>query len=218
MLKLVAFDGDGVAFNSMGSYAEKFSQVLFEKDNIPREESVTYYMKSAGIDISDQFKYMLSTKGKDDENIVKDRVTYFLELLENEVPLLFDDFVPALKSIQDYPMVMASGTRQEVLDKRIEKYNLKDYIGAWVGRSENYNKKKYLSDLSKRPNFKLIFVGDGLKDMELVGELNGQLEMPRVVGIGVIRGDIFTEEEMKNAGASYVIRDLRKLKPIVVSI
>lgn len=212
----IVTDADGVLFKSMHFYTEVFSQALFELSSIPIEDSKSYFLRSSGIDLTDQISHMLSAHNKPLDG-VKQVEEYFWDRLRKETPPLYDDVLDALKSLkrEGYVIDVVSGTLHDILESRVEDYGLKEFLHNWVGKSEYNSKKAYLEFLDKDrekllgEGGRIYFVGDGLEDMKLARSF-------RMVGIGIIREDsLFDSSEMKKAGAMEVIRSLRDLEGVV---
>jgi len=58
-LGLLIFDMDGTLIDSMELHAQVFSQILYERFDIPVEVSKTEYLKTAGKPLDEQFKHVI---------------------------------------------------------------------------------------------------------------------------------------------------------------
>lgn len=218
MALVIVFDLDGTLFDSMDGYTVTFAEQLFEEYEIPREHSMNFYRKSAGMELADQFAQMLSKYSdapvSSMDARVKKLMREFWDIQKKNTPPLFDDVVPALEGLGNFRKYVASGTSQEIVEARIKNYGLEKYFMNWVGYSAHNNKRTYLEFLSNPKNGiverrdHLYFVGDGLSDMRLAKEL-------KVNGIGLVRGGAFSPQEMREAGADKVVTSLLDVKDTI---
>lgn len=217
MEHVVIWDGDGVVFDSMPSYTRTFSGVLYDKYGISKEESSRYFLRSAGIELSQQFEQVLYFNSKDinDKNFLIDE---FWNRQKNEMPGIFPDAIPAMGYLSADSrityMTMASGTKQDVLEDRLHKLGLEKYIKSPIGNSVSDNKWSYvarLAEASRAQKYKIAFVGDAENDMIMTSKLG-------VPGIIIARDKGVDAQQMLDAGASKVIGDLRELKDVLFSI
>lgn len=217
--KMLLWDLDGVVSNSMYVYGDTFSRVLNELGGVSRSVSNRFYMHNAGMELEKQFLYMAPKDYfTDDERemFAKRCVDEFWNGLKKyKTPEPFQDFMDVSKRLGRYLNVIASGTRQDVLEHRLAKYGLDGFFKEVVGYSENMSKGKYLEQVGERVHRgdfdKVLTIGDGRFDMRRARELN-------FVGIGVIRDNGPTEKDMVDEGAEFTVRDLNDVEPIAKAI
>jgi phosphoglycolate phosphatase-like HAD superfamily hydrolase len=191
----------------MPLYTRTFSSILAGY-NVPPEISREKYLESAGIDLEEQFKFFVP------EATAKKYVEKFWKTLGNKTPNIFSDVIDTLEVLDGGYMTIASGTRQEVLNNRVQYHGLEKYFSEWVGRGEKRNKKDYLNFLAGEipSKFdKIFFIGDGKKDMNVARDL-------KMIGIAIVRNHEASEAEMRDEGASFVVRKLYDVPVIVNSI
>lgn len=206
---MIVTDVDGTVMDAMPSYTEAFSSILL-KLGIPKKLSEEYFSRSAGTELKVQFEQILNTAGKPhDDRLVKSLMEEFWESQKNISPKVYDDVIPALSRLKGYEIHMASGTRHDVLDSRIKKAGLDKYLKKWVGWSTNQSKRDHLKSLSRKT---VIYIGDGVSDMEAAKEFS-------LIGVGIVReGSKFSEKDLKEAGAAFVVADFKEFEGVVKAI
>jgi len=208
----IVMDVDGTILDAMPSYNETFSSILLEHCKLPKDQAVTYYTRNAGMELFDQFKEILQKNGEPhDDNIIMDLIDKFWGAEEKSIPRVYDDVIPTFEMLKDYDIHIASGTRSDVLNSRMGKSDIQKYIKKLVGWSPDYTKRLHFEHLSKVKE-RVVYVGDAIEDMKMAKNFG-------MVGVGIVReGGWFSRKELEEAGADYVIDDLRKLKDIADSV
>lgn len=206
---IIVTDVDGTVMDAMHSYTEAFSSILL-KLGIPKKLSEEYFSRSAGTELKSQFEQILkASKNAYDDPSVKSLMDKFWETQKNISPKIYQDVIPSLSRLKGYEIHMVSGTRHDVLDDRIKKAGMDKYLRKWVGWSDKYSKRDHLKSLSGKT---VIYIGDGVSDMEMAKEFS-------LIGVGIVReGSKFSKKDLKEAGAAFVVSGFKEFMDIVKEI
>ncbi|MBI4162948.1 MAG: HAD family hydrolase [Candidatus Aenigmarchaeota archaeon] len=214
-ISIVVFDADGTIFDSMPFYTKLFSSMLNAAYGIPLAESSAYYNSSAGMLLNKQFEAIL-TMYKKPTDAIQNLVDEFFKKASKKIPDIFEDVKSSLKALSDYTIFISTGTRQDMLDKRIKRHKLNAYVEKWFGVNGFKGKEDHFNEISKIYNFSgkefrksVVFVGDGASDMKLARKLG-------ILGIG--RTGTVDAKSLKMAGARYTVNSLSEVKEILESI
>ena len=207
-IKIIIIDADGTIFDSMPGYAKIFSDLLFERYNIPKKESNHFLISTAGTAIEQQIQQMLEKYNFKNENIMK-LGHEFYELARNENLKFFPDVIPALKKLKGFRKFLSSGNQQDLLNMRVKQYNLKNYFEEWLGFGKNYGKSEHIEYLIKKLNLTkeefakmTIYVADASTDMKIAKSYN-------ITSFGRI--GTLTKKELLEAGASFAVKDFDEI-------
>ncbi len=211
-VSVIVFDADGTIFDSMPLYTKIFSSILNINYGIPVTESSVYYTSSAGMILNKQFEAML-IKYKKPLGEIQSLVDEFFKKAARKIPNIFQDVKPSMKDMSNYKIIISTGTRQDILDKRIKHHDLNAYIDRWFGVNGFKGKEEHFNEISKIYNFSdkrfrkgVVFVGDGKSDMKFARSLG-------ILGIG--RVGTTDAESLRKAGAKYTVNSLLEVKGLL---
>ena len=213
-ISIVVFDADGTIFDSMPLYTELFSSILEKEYQIPVADSSSYYTSSAGMPLNKQLEAIL-VKHRKPLDMIQHMADEFFNNAAKKIPDVFPDVMSALKELSDYKIIISTGTRQDILDKRVKCHKLNKYLDKWFGingfkrKEDHFNEiKKLYSTSEKGFRESVAFVGDGKPDMELAQKFG-------IIGIGRI--GTTDARGLKKAGARYTVNTLLEIKGILKS-
>jgi len=216
---IIIFDLDGTLVNSMPAHAKAFGEVL-RAFSIPEQASQNDYYFTAGQPIDRQFKHTLSLFGSPFSAAdIKELSHQFLDILRRSQFELFPSTaaVVAQLSRAGYRLAISSGSSPDNVAEKLRHAALRGYFTVVLGSDyengillkgaehfEQIKKKLNVSDAYFIEN--TLAVGDGPHDMEIAREA-------KVRAVGIARNN--NEQELRQAGAHYLIYDLDGLLDIL---
>jgi phosphoglycolate phosphatase-like HAD superfamily hydrolase len=211
IVKYLITDVDGTLFENESLYEEIFSNLLFKKCKIPKEESISYYRNSNGMPVDRQFKEMLCKFGKE-TGLVDELVKEFFQEADNFLPPLIPGVKRTLALLKRKSILIfaSSGNKSDILDSRFKKRRIFKYFTMILGSEVIPKSPVHIEIFSRcakisRTEFVkyALYVGDGPTDMKIAKECG-------IKAIGIANG--LMEETLRDAGADIIISSFSKLK------
>lgn len=216
MKKYILFDLDGTVTDSMIGIT-KSVQYALRKFNI-EVENLNDLCKFIGPPLKDSF---MNFYGFNEEDALK-AITFFREyfsvngLYENTVYENFEDMLIALKE-QNKSLIIATSKATVFAEKILEHFNLKKYFDFIAGSNlDNTRTKKAdvisyaLEQQGLTETSEMIMIGD--REHDVIGAKALGIE-----SIGVLHG-YGSYEELSNSGATYIVKDVKELKSLLMSL
>lgn len=219
---MITFDANGTLFKSRENSKSAFISTLADRCGIDRTESEFYYNFGTSSDYSFLFEDFAKTYGNEYASLKKFKPEELAEIAWDyqrsmPVPGLYEDAREALDSVGSHTLYVVSRSPQDVLDGRVIENGLEDIfpvnrrLGSDSQRSDRYG---WLKNISSAPFDRKFFVGDEYGDMRIARELG-------MGGVAIMRPYEWNNRDpkmMEDAGADYVLGDLRELKNIAQRI
>ena len=228
MMGIIIFDLDGTLVNSMPAHAKVFSEVLLAF-SIPEQASQRDYYFTAGQPLDQQFKHTLSLFGSTlPEADVKELSHQFLDILRRSQFELFPSTAAVVAQLSQagYRLAISSGSSPDNVAAKLRHAALRDYFTVVLGSdyvnhtlikgAEHFEQiKKQLRVPEAYFIENTLAVGDGPHDMEIARGAG-----LRAVGVARTLGNHpgsqnNNEQELRQAGANYLIYDLDGLLDIL---
>lgn len=216
MKKYILFDLDGTVTDPMIGIT-KSVQYALRKFNI-EVENLNDLCKFIGPPLKDSF---MNFYGFNEEDALK-AITFFREyfsvngLYENTVYENFEDMLIALKE-QNKSLIIATSKPTVFAEKILEHFNLKKYFDFIAGSNlDNTRTKKAdvisyaLEQQGLTETSEMIMIGD--REHDVIGAKTLGIE-----SIGVLHG-YGSYEELSNSGATYIVKDVKELKSLLMSL
>lgn len=216
MKKYILFDLDGTVTDPMIGIT-KSVQYALRKFNI-EVENLNDLCKFIGPPLKDSF---MNFYGFNEEDALK-AITFFREyfsvngLYENTVYENFEDMLIALKE-QNKSLIIATSKPTVFAEKILEHFNLKKYFDFIAGSNlDNTRTKKAdvisyaLEQQGLTETSEIIMIGD--REHDVIGAKALGIE-----SIGVLHG-YGSYEELSNSGATYIVKDVKELKSLLMSL
>ena len=216
MKKYILFDLDGTVTDPMIGIT-KSVQYALRKFNI-EVENLNDLCKFIGPPLKDSF---MNFYGFNEEDALK-AITFYREyfsvtgLYENVVYENFEDILIALKE-QNKSLIIATSKPTVFAEKILEHFNLKKYFDFIAGSNlDNTRTKKAdvisyaLEQQGLTETSEMIMIGD--REHDIIGAKTLGIE-----SIGVLHG-YGSYEELSNSGANYIVKDVKELKSLLMSL
>ena len=216
MKKYILFDLDGTVTDPMIGIT-KSVQYALRKFNI-EVENLNDLCKFIGPPLKDSF---MNFYGFNEEDALK-AIAFFREyfsvngLYENTVYENFEDMLIALKE-QNKSLIIATSKPTVFAEKILEHFNLKKYFDFIAGSNlDNTRTKKAdvisyaLEQQGLTEASEMIMIGD--REHDVIGAKTLGIE-----SIGVLHG-YGSYEELSNSGATYIVKDVKELKSLLMSL
>ena len=216
MKKYILFDLDGTVTDPMIGIT-KSVQYALRKFNI-EVENLNDLCKFIGPPLKDSF---MNFYGFNEKNALK-AITFYREyfsvtgLYENVVYENFEDMLIALKE-QNKSLIIATSKPTVFAEKILEHFNLKKYFDFIAGSNlDNTRTKKAdvisyaLEQQGLTETSEIIMIGD--REHDIIGAKTLGIE-----SIGVLHG-YGSYEELSNSGATYIVKDVKELKSLLMSL
>ena len=216
MKKYILFDLDGTVTDPMIGIT-KSVQYALRKFNI-EVENLNDLCKFIGPPLKDSF---MNFYGFNEEDALK-AITFYREyfsvtgLYENVVYENFEDILISLKE-QNKSLIIATSKPTVFAEKILEHFNLKKYFDFIAGSNlDNTRTKKAdvisyaLEQQGLTEASEMIMIGD--REHDVIGAKALGIE-----SIGVLHG-YGSYEELSNSGATYIVKDVKELKSLLMSL
>ncbi|MDA3840516.1 MAG: HAD hydrolase-like protein [Patescibacteria group bacterium] len=215
--KYVVTDVDGVLLDRMPVYGEIFSELLRTCYGIDKKFSKKLFFSTAGTPIDKQFALAISESCfvKITSVISKLEKDFFIESAKREV-----SFFPRAKEViaklnmVGCTLFASSGSQTRELEK-IFLENMLPYRMI-LGSNEIKRGPEHIKIFAENVYLSIeefavnaVYIGDGPRDMEIARECN-------MLAIGILTCPGVSEENLRNAGADYVINDISELPTYVL--
>jgi phosphoglycolate phosphatase-like HAD superfamily hydrolase len=217
--RILIFDLDGTLVDSMGPATELFARMLLEDCGIPDAISRPVYTRLMGKGPQAQFAAVLRHVEAWDEALVQDLTDRYWEAAERDVPDLYPDVRPALESLRDegHMLIVSSGSIQRSAERKTRIADIEQLFRLILGSDEDAPERAkgpghfaMIAEALSLPAGDLqargVFIGDGVYDMQIAQEAG-------MTAIGRLTGD--NADELIEAGADHVIRELGELQPLM---
>lgn len=204
---IIVFDMDGTLIDSMPLHIKTFVNLTqnFSGGKIKKEIAKNFYLKTAGIKLSSQFKILFKQKKVFfKEKNIKELVKNFFKIKQKNKQKVFNGVKKLLFNLQknSYILAVSSGCTQKVTLETIQKAGLKKYFKYIWGETTSFSKEEGHFEKLKKLRKKIYFIGDGLADMEIA-------KKKKIIGIGV--ATTFPAKKLKQAGAKYVFNGIKNI-------
>lgn len=210
---LLDFDGTvantGVGITKAVAYALKYYGIVIEDLN-----TLTDFI---GPPLSDSFqKYFGFSKEQGDEAVVKYREYYApYGLYESE---LYEGIIDLLDKVTKAggKIVLATSKPEESARKLLEYFKANTYFELIAGASQDLSMHKkadvirYAMNKINIPKEQAIMIGD--REQDVFGAKENGLPC-----VGVLYG-FGTRDELKNAGADYIVEDMKELTNLLMAM
>lgn len=216
MKKYILFDLDGTVTDPMIGIT-KSVQYALRKFNI-EVENLNDLCKFIGPPLKDSFMNFYSFSEEDALKAIAFFREYFSVngLYENTVYENFEDMLIALKE-QNKSLIIATSKPTVFAEKILEHFNLKKYFDFIAGSNlDNTRTKKAdvisyaLEQQGLTETSEMIMIGD--REHDVIGAKALGIE-----SIGVLHG-YGSYEELSNSGANYIVKDVKELKSLLMSL
>lgn len=216
MKKYILFDLDGTVTDPMIGIT-KSVQYALRKFNI-EVENLNDLCKFIGPPLKDSFMNFYSFSEEDALKAIAFFREYFSVngLYENTVYENFEDMLIALKE-QNKSLIIATSKPTVFAEKILEHFNLKKYFDFIAGSNlDNTRTKKAdvisyaLEQQGLTETSEIIMIGD--REHDVIGAKALGIE-----SIGVLHG-YGSYEELSNSGATYIVKDVKELKSLLMSL
>ena len=216
MKKYILFDLDGTITDPMLGITKSVKYALNKFDI--EVENLNDLCKFIGPPLKDSF---MNFYGFNEEDALK-AITFYREyfsvtgLYENVVYENFEDILIALKE-QNKSLIIATSKPTVFAEKILEHFNLKKYFDFIAGSNlDNTRTKKAdvisyaLEQQGLTETSEIIMIGD--REHDVIGAKALGIE-----SIGVLHG-YGSYEELSNSGANYIVKDVKELKSLLMSL
>ena len=216
MKKYILFDLDGTITDPMLGITKSVKYALNKFDI--EVENLDDLCKFIGPPLKDSF---MNFYGFNEEDALK-AITFYREyfsvtgLYENVVYENFEDMLIALKE-QNKSLIIATSKPTVFAEKILEHFNLKKYFDFIAGSNlDNTRTKKAdvisyaLEQQGLTEASEMIMIGD--REHDVIGAKALGIE-----SIGVLHG-YGSYEELSNSGATYIVKDVKELKSLLMSL
>ena len=216
MKKYILFDLDGTITDPMLGITKSVKYALNKFDI--EVENLDDLCKFIGPPLKDSF---MNFYGFNEEDALK-AITFYREyfsvtgLYENVVYENFEDILIALKE-QNKSLIIATSKPTVFAEKILEHFNLKKYFDFIAGSNlDNTRTKKAdvisyaLEQQGLTETSEMIMIGD--REHDIIGAKTLGIE-----SIGVLHG-YGSYEELSNSGANYIVKDVKELKSLLMSL
>lgn len=156
----------------MPRYAVIFSETL-ASHGIPKEASVVHYLRTAGMDLAQQYQQCLDANGIRGS---VDQLTesFFAQVAGQDFPL-FPDVPQVLPRLSAYEKFVITGTAQDLIDTRCARTGIAQHFAGIYGHSAELPTKRsaieYLAATRQNFSAETVFVTDSIGDIALAHEL-----------------------------------------------
>jgi HAD superfamily hydrolase (TIGR01509 family) len=217
-IKAVVLDMDGtvVEFRYNAGKAKRDLKAFITLQGIP--DDIFYDEEPLAINVDRVMKYLIERKDLNKVELLKDgvnKITTKYEMAAARSTTVFEGAREALLKMCDMGLKVAVFTNggRRALDTIINRFELGSCFNCMLSRDEVARMKphpdgiqKALKDLDVGPE-EAVFVGDSVIDMVAAKKAG-------VHAIGVVSG-IKGENELREAGASYIIHDITELPDFI---
>ena len=216
MKKYILFDLDGTITDPMLGITKSVKYAL-RKFNI-EVENLNDLCKFIGPPLKDSFMNFYGFNEKDALKAITFYREYFsvTGLYENVVYENFEDILISLKE-QNKSLIIATSKPTVFAEKILEHFNLKKYFDFIAGSNlDNTRTKKAdvisyaLEQQGLTEASEMIMIGD--REHDIIGAKTLGIE-----SIGVLHG-YGSYEELSNSGANYIVKDVKELKSLLMSL
>jgi phosphoglycolate phosphatase len=217
---VVMFDLDGTLADTVPQVTEFLARVYQEEFGVPEAEAREHIARLLQLP-AEQIPAALAevTGGEFSEfpESTLERIRTGLGILPI---VLFPEVESTLASLKSkgFSLVFSSSTPRPIVEARLEALGIRPYFDVALGmylpegitKADHPRMAREQLGMSKE-QFALaaVYVGDAEGDMALA-------KAAGIVAIGRLTGD--NEEELREAGADYVIRDRTELEPLLASL
>jgi len=210
------FDLDGTIFDAMPAYAKIYSRILNDRFGILPENSVGYYLESAGTPLNEQFRYMLEATNKPKDKI-PEMVKEFFDLVGKENFSLFDGAKKVLEDLHNkgVKLFVTTGSEDSLTAKRLDRAGISRYFSLVLGSSQKEKGPWHIERFARSIKVPIdefsklaFYIGDGPFDMHLA-------KMFGIYAIGI--PTTVSKNLLLESGADEVVEkisDIGKLKKI----
>lgn len=218
-LGILVFDMDGTLVDSMKQHAESFSRILYEEFAIPQSVSRQQYFKTAGQPLDEQFRQVLRSSSSFRAADLRRLIQRFWELVQVADPILFPEVAQAIEQLWQagYVLNVVSGCAPDVVASKMCRTGIDRFFASMLGTDRSIPNMikgeghfmiiRHELDLTPT-QFRThsVLVGDAEHDMLLAKEAG-------IVAIG--RTSHCSGEQLKEAGADFVVSDLMELVTVL---
>lgn len=203
-MKVFGTDYDGVIINIEPQKAEALGELLSYEWGVGKEEVVSFYMKTGGASRRSKFDHFYKQMfGKQlADETYREIESKFSETLKKDyypqVKLLPGalDLLKFARENFDYTFV-SSGIPMEELKYLVKMNGVSGYFDDLFGTGAEFpSKENHFKIVKSKDPDQLVFVADGEEDMRVAKKF-------RAIAVGIPTNR--SEEELRNAGADYVV-------------
>lgn len=220
--KLVLFDIDKTLIDNSRAHYFAFSKAIYETYKINTSINLINHfgMTDQEIIIKLLKKHGLKTYEikKKLKKCLKFMVKYFNEMINSEKIVVLEGVKEILEEMikrRNILLGLVTGNLKEIAKGKLKKANLDKYFKIGSFGNDDLDRANLINIAIKRAedlfNFnsknKVFYIGDSIKDI-IAGK------KAKVITIGIATG-IYSEKELKKAGADFVFKNLRDTKNIL---
>lgn len=204
------FDLDGTVFNAMPAYAEIYSKILMDRYEILPENSVDYYLESAGTPLNEQFEHMLKLNNKPMDKI-PEMAREFFDIVNRKDFALFNGAENVLENLHNKGIMLfiTTGSEDEATEKRLERAGILEYFTLALGSSQKEKGPWHIEKFArtaKEPidefSSQAFYCGDGPYDMRIA-------KMFGIYAIGV--STTVSKNLLFDSGADEVVGEISEI-------
>ena len=210
--RFVVFDADGTLFDTMPGYRETFSDLVHRYFGVDKDVARRFYFATAGMNLSEQFRELLKQEGKSFTEVdIAKMYEEFFEISEELPANLFNDVRQLLDDLRKkgVKMFITSGTKTDILDRRLKETNLGHYFTMVLGSEIVLKSIAHIISFAEAIGISSndfasqgCIVGDGSGDMKLACKAN-------MLAVGITR--TVNTDALRQAGADVVVGSLSEL-------
>ena len=213
---------DGTLIDSMPQHAEAFSGILAAEYAIPVDFSKEVYMKTAGKPLDEQFAFAIELKTGVHVQSTDALLDQFWSLIQESDPVLFPDVGHVLHALHQagFTMVVISGCSPEVVRAKIRRAGIESLFLFTLGTDRSIpGMVKGQGHLEIIRNKLQVTPACFQADSVLIGDAPHDMMIARNANItAVARVSRGNADDLRAAGADFLINDLSELVPILRAI
>lgn len=215
-IKYIISDWDGTLVDSMQHYADSFADIMDKNFKVDTTAIKAYYLSTSGMALCDQFKEAAQKYANQSvENTQFLEEEFWNHQMESAPPPILNNVQKTLELLKEKGLIIViwSGTRTDILGRKIKQTGLDRFITFYIGNTPNSDIQvkgpflfekiaQHLKISAESLRKSSLVIGDGIGDM-IAGK------NVKVKTIGVLKTT--PEEKLKKFGADLIIESFSKL-------